>query len=164
LKSKVEICGTGVEGPNKANIFKRTIYQMIFKIELSRAPECSGFAIILPVPVWESWLRHLGRPQLVQVGKNRTHLALRAPSETEETSGERAKATLHVFDIDRDSKESPNRLRILQTVTISARALLYHAFDLASSEAIKRGVVATFRKSFIERTERGWHGRLNREG
>ena len=162
LKSNVEICGTGVEGPNKANIFKRTIYQMIFKIELSRAPECSGFAIVLPVPVWESWLRHLGRPQLVQVGQDPTQLALRSPSETEATSGERARATIYVFDIDRDSKETPNPFRLEKTVTISAGALIYHSFDLASSEAINRGVVTTFRKSFIERAERGWNGPLNR--
>jgi hypothetical protein len=161
LIADVQICGTGVEGPNKANIFKRTIYQMIFKIELSRAPECAGFAIILPVPVWESWLRHLGRPQLV--GDDPRKFKLRAPAESEETSGERSRATVYVFDIDRDSQETPNPLLIAQQVTISAGALIYHAFDLASVEAIRRGVLTTFRESFMERAERGWNGELERK-
>ncbi|MCX7429048.1 MAG: hypothetical protein NTW96_25905 [Planctomycetia bacterium] len=112
LNARVEICGTGVEGPNKANIFKRTIYQMIFKIELSRSPECAGFAIVLPVPVWESWLRHLGRPQLIE--DDQRWLSLPSPAETKETSGERSGATVYVFDIDRDSRESPNLLNIVQ--------------------------------------------------
>jgi hypothetical protein len=160
LKSSIEICGTGVEGPNKANIFKRTIYQMIFKIELTRAPQCSGFAIILPVPVWESWLRHLGRPQLVQGGDDPRYVALRAPQEMEETSGERARATVYVFDIDRESNETPSPLKVIQEVSISAGSLSYHAFELASNEAISRGVVTSFRKSFMERVDNGWKGNL----
>ena len=158
LSSKVEICGTGVEGPNKANIFKRTIYQMIFKIELSRAPQCAGFAIVLPVPVWESWLKHLGRPQVA--GTDPRQLALRTPTETERTSGEQSRATVYVFDVDRDSRETPNPLVIVQQVAISAGALIHHAFDRASAEAIGRGVVTTFRKSFMERAEKGWDGQL----
>lgn len=158
LSSRPEICGTGVEGPNKANIFKRTIYQMIFKIELSQSPECAGFAIILPVSVWESWLRHLGRPQLV--GSDSRKTTLRTPQEAEVTIGETSRATVYVFDIDRDSKEKPNPLQIVQQVTISAGSLIYHAFDLASQEAIRGGVVATFRRSFVERVEKGWNHQL----
>jgi hypothetical protein len=160
LKEQVEVCGTGVEGPNKANIFKRTIYQMIFKIELTRAPQCSGFAIILPVPVWESWLRHLGRPRLVQASAAPTTLILREPHEKEETPGERSRATVYVFDIDRDSPRKPSPLIIVQRVIISAGALSYYAFELASNEAIRRGVVTTFRNSFADRVDKGWRGSL----
>ena len=118
--------------------------------------------MLLPVPVWDSWLRHLGRPQLVQVGDDPRRLALRSPTETEEPPAERTRATIYVFDIDRDSTESPQPLRIVQTVGTSAGALIYHAFDLASREAIQRGVVNTFRHSFIERADKGWKGRANR--
>ena len=34
--------GHKVEGPNKSNIFKRTIYQMLYKMELARDPNCAG--------------------------------------------------------------------------------------------------------------------------
>lgn len=118
----------------------------------------AGFAIVLPVPVWESWLKHLGRPQVA--GTDPRQLALRTPTETERTSGEQSRATVYVFDVDRDSRETPNPLVIVQQVAISAGALIHHAFDRASAEAIGRGVVTTFRKSFMERAEKGWDGQL----
>ena len=40
LQASPEIAGQGVEGPNKANIFKRTIYQMIIKIQLASHNDC----------------------------------------------------------------------------------------------------------------------------
>ena len=27
--------------------------------------QSAGFAIVLPIPVWQSWLKHLGQPSLV---------------------------------------------------------------------------------------------------
>lgn len=160
LKSRIEICGTGVEGPNKANIFKRTIYQMIFKIELARDPQCAGFAIVLPVPVWQSWLRHLGQPQLTaQTRKDkRVHLAI--PFEASTASGQRAQATIYVFDIDRSADESPHPLHIVQEVAVSADALVYHTFVRASNEALERGVIETFRRSFMRRVQQGWTDQL----
>lgn len=160
LKSKVEVCGAGVEGPNKANIFKRTIYQMIFKIELARDPQCTGFAIVLPAPVWESWLKHLGRPELAVSEGNGKRLALAVPSSAATASGERARATVYVFDIDRDAIESPNPLRIIQEVDVSADALVYHSFVRASNEALQRGVIETFRRSLIRRVRMGWDDHL----
>ncbi|TVS16888.1 MAG: hypothetical protein EA424_13490, partial [Planctomycetaceae bacterium] len=157
----VEICGTGVEGPNKANIFKRTIYQMIFKIELARAPQCSGFAIVLPVPVWDSWLRHLGQPRLTETGDDSECVELRAEGEMAANLEQRERATVYVFDIDRESAETPNPLKIVQRVRISAASLSYHAFDLASRQAIHRGVVTSFRNSLIERVNKGWMGNLS---
>jgi hypothetical protein len=161
LKSLVEICGTGVEGPNKANVFKRTIYQMIFKIELTRAPQCTGFAIVLPVPVWDSWLRHLGQPQLAETRDDPTYVELRAEGEIAANVAQRERATVYVFDIDRESAETPNPLKIVRRVRISAASLSYHAFDLASRQAIHHGVVTSFRNSLIERVNRGWIGDLS---
>ncbi len=160
LKSRVEICGTGVEGPNKANIFKRTIYQMIFKIELARDPQCAGFAIILPIPVWDSWLKHLGRPELIPTAEGSHRVALTAPSDAATASGERARATVYVFDIDRTAAESPHPLQIVQEVEVSADALAYHSFVRASNEALQGGVIATFRRSMIQRVQKGWNDQL----
>ncbi|WP_197453409.1 PDDEXK family nuclease [Caulifigura coniformis] len=161
LRKRPEIAGTGVEGPNKANIFKRTIYQMIFKIELARDSECAGFAIILPVPVWQSWLRHLGCPDLEAIGSDARKMRLRTPGDAE--SGLNAHATVYVFDIDRESKESPSPLIVVREVEVSAAALTHHAFVRASNEAIQRGVTESFRKSFKDRVRKGWTGKLRKE-
>jgi hypothetical protein len=163
LAARVEVCGTGVEGPNKANIFKRTIYQMIFKIELARHPDCAGFAIVLPVPVWDSWLRHLGQPQLPSVDGSHDHHLLLAPNEHPSDSPAGGRATIYVFDIDRESREAPRPLRIVRKISCSSGALVHHAFTVASDQAKERDVVATFRTTFIERVGKGWKGSLRVE-
>jgi hypothetical protein len=163
LNANVEICGTGVEGPNKANIFKRTIYQMIFKIELARETECAGFAIVLPIPVWDSWLKHLGQPELIKSEAGETNFTLPMPPNAAKTSGERARATVYVFDTDQESAESPLPLKIVQRVDVSADALSYHAFVRASNEAIQRGVIQSFRNSMIDRVRKGWENRLGKK-
>jgi hypothetical protein len=54
----------GIEGPNIANVFKRTFYQMMFKFQLGQHGRCSGCVLAIPEAVWESWQRHLGAPVL----------------------------------------------------------------------------------------------------
>ena len=160
LKRRVEICGTGVEGPNKANIFKRTIYQMIYKIELAQAAECAGFAIVLPMPVWESWLKHLGKPKLEVKPGDEAIYQMRAPKSAPTKSSKRARAMVYVFDINTGAAESPSPLKIVRRVEVSADALAHHAFVKASDEAIRRGVVGKFRKSMIARISNGWKNKL----
>ena len=52
--------GRGIEGPNIANVFKRTIYQLILKFELAGRDRCAGVVLGLPEAVWESWAPHFG--------------------------------------------------------------------------------------------------------
>lgn len=156
LVEQVEVCGRGVEGPNKANIFKRTIYQMIFKTELARRSNSAGFAILLPVPVWESWRKHLGQPELTRVDGDAGHMALLAPGESASADPAVGDATIYVCDIDTDSSESPQPLHITQRVTCTAHALSYHAFVGAADRAFERHVVDSFRATFAERIERAW--------
>jgi Restriction endonuclease NotI len=160
LADNIEIAGTGVEGPNKANIFKRTIYQMIFKIELARHADCAGFAIVLPVPVWDSWLRHLGQPSLVQVGDDPTSVTL--PEADPKMASTAAPATIYVFDIDSGSAEVPSPLRIVKRVSCSAAALAHYAFTVAADKALKGSVIATFRSALEERVTRGWNNQLRK--
>jgi hypothetical protein len=56
----------GVEGPNIANVFKRTFYQTLLKFELSKEGTASGTVLALPQSVWDSWQPFLGRPQVEQ--------------------------------------------------------------------------------------------------
>ena len=160
LASQVEVCGTGVEGPNKANIFKRTVYQMIYKIELAKRCQCAGFAIVLPTPVWESWKRHLGQPDLKAMDGDPSRRALLAPNEPKPDPRQPSVATIYVFDIDSDSRESPQPLRVVQRISCTAQALSYHAFVVAADKATRNNVVETFRTRFAERIGRAWNGRL----
>ena len=52
--------GRRIEGPNIANVFKRTIYQTILKLDLGGKDRCAGVVLGLPEAVWESWAPHLG--------------------------------------------------------------------------------------------------------
>jgi hypothetical protein len=161
LLDRVEVCGTGVEGPNKANIFKRTIYQMIFKIELAaRHADCAGFAIVLPVPVWDSWVRHLGQPTFQPIGDDATNVRLPQPEGAD--LGSEPVANIYVFDIDTASKEVPNPLRIVKRVSCSAAALAHYAFVVAAEKAMAKQVVARFRSTFMQRAEKGWRNQLRR--
>ena len=54
----------GVEGPNIANVFKRTFYQMMFKFQLGKHDRCAGCVLAIPQAVWDSWQKHLGAPDL----------------------------------------------------------------------------------------------------
>lgn len=158
LRDAVEVCGTGVEGPNKANIFKRTIYQMVFKIQLAGHKNCAGFVIILPLPVWESWLRHLGSPKLVPAAKDATLSYLRAPREEQQELMEAIRAWILVFDIDRDSRDSPQPLRIVRKVATSSAALVHFAFDAAAGRALELLVIERYRTVLESRLREGWLG------
>ena len=45
----------GVEGPNIANVFKRTFYQMMFKFQLGQHERCAGCVLAIPQSGWDSW-------------------------------------------------------------------------------------------------------------
>lgn len=101
IAANPELLGRRVEGPNKANIFKRTIYQMILKIQMAKDPRCAGFCVVLPEPVWRSWGRHLGNPQLTGDGATQR---LEIPGTVPiEGVVEPEPAWIIVFKIDRES-------------------------------------------------------------
>ncbi|MEV6929409.1 hypothetical protein AB0M46_33635 [Dactylosporangium sp. NPDC051485] len=53
-----------IEGPNIANVFKRTFYQIVFKFQVTNQDDSAGSVLALPQPVWDSWRRFLGNPQI----------------------------------------------------------------------------------------------------
>lgn len=160
LGSRLEVCGTGVEGPNKANIFKRTIYQMLFKIAIAQHGNSAGFAIVLPAPVWDSWLTHLGKPAMEPSEDGEEHVFLLSPDEKRDGFKSRRKATIYVFDIDRDAPELPSPLRIIRRISCSSQGLAYYAFEEAAQKALEGNVVEKFRRAFLARILAGWKGTL----
>ncbi|HTW69190.1 MAG TPA: DNA methyltransferase [Acetobacteraceae bacterium] len=65
LQLNIDWAGRGVEGPNIANVFKRTFYQMMIKFQLSTGAAAAGTVLALPRSVWDSWQPFLGAPVLV---------------------------------------------------------------------------------------------------
>lgn len=154
---------TKLEGPNKANIFKRTIYQMILKIQMAKDAHCAGFCVVLPEPVWRSWARHLGDPQLVPDPKLPGVLRLTAPNlPTLAASGagaplvEPEPAWIIVFEIDRASSMSPKPLKVTRRIATDSAALIHFAFDAAPEAAIASGAIIKFEEAFRRRLEVYW--------
>lgn len=152
LAANVDICGTGVEGPNKSNIFKRTIYQMILKMEMAKHPDCAGFSIVIPAPVWQSWLRHLGDPSL---GSEEV-VKLSSPGEDDDLASY-SRSWVFVFDIDRTSEESPQPLHIVRRIATSPEALKHYAFDLPAQKSFAAGVVTRYRETLLRRIVSNWY-------
>lgn len=159
LEKSKEVAGHEVEGPNKANIFKRTVYQLIIKIQLTQHTKCAGFVMVLPLPVWESWFRHLGRPEMKPLGGDPSLVRLVTPADRDHDVLEPARAWIFVFDIDRESKESPLPLKVIQRVATTSAALVHYAFQTASEQAIAQGVIEKYRQVLQSRVTDGWYGR-----
>lgn len=160
IAANPDLLGKKLEGPNKANIFKRTIYQMILKIQMAKDPRCAGFCVVLPEPVWQSWARHLGDPELVDDPDVKGILRLRAPSvegPDDETVVEPEPAWIIVFKVDRESTLSPRPLKIVKRIATDSAALIHYAFDEAPEAAIDAGALQTFGATFASRLELHWN-------
>lgn len=121
----------GIEGPNIANVFKRTIYQVLFKFQLGDHAECAGCVLALPESVWLSWQPHLGAPELRR-GRDGVFEFTDDIAATD-LSG---KGWIQIFDCDNTARETPKPLRITKTIRTSARQLARLAFEKAPAEAM----------------------------
>lgn len=158
LRRQVGISGTNVEGPNKANVFKRTVYQLIYKAELADVESCAGLVLVIPVSVWASWLRHLGYPTIWTSADDVTLSALAAPGEDAEGLANSARVWILVFDVDRDAPETPQPLQIVHRIATSPAALKYQTFEAASERAIGDGVIDRYRTVLSSRVLTNWRG------
>ena len=140
-----------IEGPNIANVFKRTFYQMMLKFQIGAHPSSAGCILALPASVWDSWQRHLGRPDL-SPGTDGT-LTLTRPGEA---IGERAPAWIYVFDIDAADSTTPNPLTIQKVVATSADSIAHYAVKVAPEAALAEGGSATLLAATIRRRLAAW--------
>ena len=123
-----------VEGPNIANVFKRTFYQAAFKFRLAAHEKSAGCILALPSPVWDSWRQHLGGAELDPQPGGKVSV-LRAPPGL---SLEPSKAWIFVFEIDRESTESPNAIILRQSIVADAASVTYYALEAAPEMAIEQ--------------------------
>jgi hypothetical protein len=126
--------GDGMEGPNIANVFKRTFYQMLLKFRLaSDGSAAAGTVLALPRSVWESWQPFLGAPELEDEspGIKRLRVAEDAPAEP------RLNAYICVFDLDAASESPISPVKIEQFIRVSPERMAHHAFTVVPANILQ---------------------------
>ena len=124
-----------IEGPNVANVFKRTFYQMAMKFQLGGHGQCAGTALAIPQSVWDSWQRHLGAPEL-QPGPDGTYKLYRPEHDV---ALARTPAWIYVFDVDATAAGSPSPIQITRVIATDADSLAYFALKVAPEAALEQG-------------------------
>lgn len=112
-----------IEGPNIANVFKRTFYQTLLKFELSKEGAAAGTVLAIPDSVWESWQPFLGKPKVEHV----RGLEYRIES-ADNVSYHGTNAWIFVFKLDEKSTRSISPVKIVAKIRVSATDLVDHAF------------------------------------
>ena len=120
-----------VEGPNIANVFKRTFYQMMFKFQLANHPKCVGCVLAIPASVWNSWAPHLAKPKLRR-NADGTESLLKPRSKR----SERVPAWIYVFGIDADARQTPSPVRIRNMIATDAPSMSFYALDAAPANSL----------------------------
>jgi hypothetical protein len=120
-----------VQGPNIANVFKRTFWQMMFKFEMARTPACAGVALAVPKAVWDSWQKFLAAPPLVLQEDGTVRLDKPADADPEQLS-----SWIYVFDFDADAPVTPSPMQIRTIIHTNAGALAHYALEEAPRAAI----------------------------
>ena len=121
----------GVEGPNIANVFKRTFYQMMFKFQLGQHEQCAGCVLAIPQSVWDSWQRHLGAPEIN--AETDGTFSLLAPGHIR---SDPCPAWVFVFDTEVTSQQTPSPIVVRQVIGTNAPAFSYWALDAAPQAAL----------------------------
>lgn len=134
LQANQQWLGEKIEGPNIANVFKRTFYQVMLKFQIGSLESCAGCVLALPQSVWDSWQRHLGAPELIARGDG--HFELKRPGTGDDSS---PPAWIYVFDIDATSELTPNPIVIRQRIATDADSIAYFALKVAPSLAVAQG-------------------------
>jgi len=124
LQQKPEWLSEKIEGPNIANVFKRTFYQIMLKFQIGAQGSCVGSVLGLPRSVWDSWQRHLGAPELMAGADN--VYSLRRP----DPSSQRIPAWIYVFDVDATSKSNPNPIVVSMIIATDAPSVAHYALDI----------------------------------
>jgi hypothetical protein len=122
-----------IEGPNIANVFKRTLYQMLLKFRLAGHGACAGAAIAIPQAVWDSWQRHLGGPELTALPDGTLQLVDPTVPVKE------ACAWIYVFDLDATSTTTPSPIAITKVIAADADAIAHYAFKVAPEAVLAEG-------------------------
>lgn len=120
-----------IEGPNIANVFKRTFYQIAVKFQIGSDESCAGCVLAIPSSVWNSWQRHLGKPELVALDDGTFLL----PGE-EGRAEAGVPAWIYVFNIDSSPVNTPAAISASTIIGTDAEAITYYALKVAPEIAV----------------------------
>lgn len=123
LQSKPEWAGKSVEGPNIANVFKRTFYQIMLKFKLSGQGAAAGTVLALPRSVWDSWQPFLGAPELEDESDGVKRFKL-----DDSIKEQSLNSFICVFDLDGGQNSSVSPVKIAHFIRVSPDRLAHHAF------------------------------------
>jgi Restriction endonuclease NotI len=151
LEKNSQWLGERIEGPNVANVFKRTFYQIMLKFQIGSQESCTGCILALPQAVWDSWQRHLGGPEVTR--RPDGDFELKRPG-TE--SGAHPPAWIYVFDIEAESPVTPNPIVIRQRIATDTDSIAYFALKVAPEAAIGQGGSADLVPAQIKRRLSIW--------
>ncbi len=126
LRSNLERwSGKGVEGPNIANVFKRTFYQLLLKFRLSGdGSAAAGTVLAIPESVWDSWQPFLGAPELEDEAPG----IKRLPVDPDAPDEPRLNAYICVFDLDAANPRSISPVVIRHFIRVSPERMTHQAF------------------------------------
>jgi hypothetical protein len=136
LQQKPHWLSEKIEGPNIANVFKRTFYQMMLKFHIGTHGSCVGCVLALPRSVWDSWQRHLGMPSLTP-GKDGTY-ALLGP----DGSSRQSPTWIYVFDIQPTSGPDPDPIIVSTIITTDADSVAQYALKVVPGTVVEESGVS----------------------
>lgn len=131
LQTNQQWLSEDVEGPNIANVFKRTFYQMMFKFQLGKHDRCAGCVLAIPQSVWDSWQRHLGAPPLVAEADGT--FSLMPPRKKRPDI---VPAWIYVFDPDASAATTPSPIKVAKVIATDVPAISHWALEVAPLAAL----------------------------
>ncbi len=138
LQANIGWAGREVEGPNIANVFKRTFYQVLIKFQLAAEGAAAGTVLAIPRAVWDSWQPFLGAPKLIDSGTGYETFA-------EATDDAALNSSILIFDIDaagagrsRDGNVPPDisPVFVQKLIRVSPQTLASHAFQTVPQQML----------------------------
>lgn len=133
LAANLEWASDRVEGPNIANVFKRTFYQSLLKFQLSGKGAAAGTVLALPQSVWDSWLPFLGAPELES---SNGEFVIKVTEPVHEPAGP-TNAVICVFDLDAAAPQSVSPVNITKFIRVTAEQLSHQAFKVVPGNILQ---------------------------
>jgi len=134
LKANMKWAAEGVEGPNIANVFKRTFYQILLKFQLSGKGAAAGTVLAIPQAVWDSWQPFLGAPELLELDDGTYRIK---PIDGFPASLEPTNSYICVFDLDAGADAPVSPLNVKAFIRVNAEELSHHAFKEVPAGMLK---------------------------
>ena len=121
-----------IEGPNIANVFKRTFYQVMLKFELGGRGAAAGTVLAIPQAVWDSWQPFLGMPDIEALADGTYRIKSVRPDNGEAQPN----AHICVFDLDASKASAISPVVVKRFIKVSPDLLAHHAFKVVPSNML----------------------------